>query len=461
MANTQPISKTQVFGIPLLLLCAANFIDGMDVSTISVALPAIQAGLNISPTLSQWAISAYVLGFGGFLLLGGRVADLFGHRRVFMLSLFVFSMASLAGAFAGDGAALIATRLIKGIAAAFTTPAAVALLLASYREGAERAKALGIFAATSATGFVLGMLLGGAVTTLSWRLTMAMGAPVTLLVLALTPFFFPGDKLARGQKEKFDWVGAFTITTSLVSFVFGVTNAADHGWSDSTTLGALATAFILMVIFLFVENKHENPMVPLAIFRRIKLTNALIAVALFQGAYIGFQFIATLYYQQSVRWSAFTTGFAFVLIGVFVMVLSSRFSVLAQKRGATKLIVVGMGLQALAYAFWVFANGHLSPGILAALVQIPLGLGYAMVFPSVQIAALGDIEDDKTGLATGLFFSAFQIGGGVVLGLTSTIFSSASNAGGNPYFWGGAFSIILALLTALIATLGPKGSKAI
>ncbi|MCW5235658.1 MFS transporter [Verminephrobacter eiseniae] len=456
--NTVP--GKSIVGIPLLLLCAANFIDGMDVSTIGVTLPAIQKGLNISPTLSQWAVSAYVLGFGGFLLLGGRVADIFGHRRVFISALLVFTLASIAGGFVTDGPTLIATRLIKGIAAAFTTPAAVALLLSSYSDSVDRAKALGIFASTSATGFVLGMLLGGAITTLNWRLTMAMGAPVTLLVLLMTPFFFPVDKLRTGQNERFDWIGASTITAGLVSFVFGVTNAADHGWSDSMAWGPIVASLVLMIVFFVVEKKHEAPMVPLSIFRRAKLSNALMTVAIFQGAYIGFQFVATLYYQQSVGWSAFSTGFAFVLIGMFVMFLSPRFSAMAQKRGATGLIALGMALQVVAYTFWTLANGHLSPVVLAFLVQIPLGLGYAMVFPSVQIAALGDIEEDKAGLATGLFFSAFQIGGGVILGLTSSIFGTSSHHGWNPYLWGSAFSAVLALLTILVAASGPRRKSA-
>jgi len=446
--------KKSVIGIPLLLLCAANFIDGMDVSTIGVTLPAIQNGLNISPTLSQWAVSAYVLGFGGFLLLGGRVADIFGHRRVFISALLVFTLASVAGSFVTDGSTLIAIRLIKGIAAAFTTPAAVALLLSSYKDSLDRAKALGIFASTSATGFVLGMLLGGAITTVNWRLTMAMGAPVTLLVLVMTPFFFPVDKLRTERSQRFDWIGASTVTAGLVSFVFGVTNAADHGWLDIMAWGPIVASLVLMITFLVVEKKHAAPMVPLSIFRRVKLTRALITVAIFQGAYIGFQFVATLYYQQSVGWSPFATGFTFVLIGVFVMLLSPRFSAMAQKRGATGLISLGMALQVVAYTFWTLGNGHLSPVILAFLVQIPLGLGYAMVFPSVQIAALGDIEEDKTGLASGLFFSAFQIGGGIVLGLTSSVFGTSSHYGGNPYLWGSAFSAVLALITVLVAASG-------
>src|SRR3954469_12942092 len=198
--------------LALLLLCAANFLDAMDVSTIGVALPAIQDALGLPPTALQWAVSAYVLGYGGFLLLGGKVADIFGHRRVFLWSLAIFAVASIAGGFVDSGPTLIAARLIKGIAAAFTAPAALALLLSVFGEGTARAKALGVFASTGATGFVLGMVLGGAATIFSWRATLVMGAPVAILTLLLAPLALPADPKRTGPRPTFDWAGALTIT---------------------------------------------------------------------------------------------------------------------------------------------------------------------------------------------------------------------------------------------------------
>lgn len=451
-----PSLGNKVWGIALLLLCIASFIDGMDVSTIAVSLPAIQNELGISPTTSQWAVSAYVLGFGGFLLLGGRVADTFGHKRVFILSLLTFTIASIAGAFVVDGQSLIAARLIKGISAAFTTPSAVALLVSFYENEEKRAKALGIFASTSAAGFVLGMLLGGAVTTISWRLTMAMGAPITAIVLIMSMFVFPQDKATKPNDMGFDWIGAITITLGLVAFVFGITNAVDHGWSNQITLFSLIASIVLIVIFVIAEKTQKNPMLPLSIFRRKKLTFALITVLIFQGSYIGFQFVASLYYQQVMKWNAFQTGLAFVLIGMFVMFLAPKFSSMAQKYGAKNLIVIGMALQSIAYVFWAISSNVMDATLLAALVQIPLGIGYAMVFPSVQIAALGDIEQENAGLASGLFFSAFQIGGGIILGLTASIFSKVLLDGGNPYLAGSLFSAALAILTIVIVFLGVR-----
>ncbi|MDL2408005.1 MFS transporter [Rhizobium calliandrae] len=447
-------------GLALLLLCAANFLDAMDVSTIGVALPAIQTELGIQATSLQWAVSAYVLGYGGFLLLGGRVADLFGHRRVFLWSLGIFAAASIAGGFVDSAPTLICARLIKGIAAAFTAPAALALLLSVFGEGKARAKALGVFSSTGAAGFVLGMVLGGAATIISWRATLVMGAPVAILALLIAPIVLPSDHERTGPRPHFDWAGALTITPGLLLFVFGITNAAAAGWQAFPTWGALIAALVLIVLFLLVESRHKDPMVPLAIFRRAKLSHANAIAALFQGAYVGFQFIATLYYQNVVGWSAFATGFSFAFGGVCVMFLAPRFAAIGQSRGTTGLMTLGVGLQAISYIFWVLSVGNINPILLVAISQILLGVGYAMTYPSVQVAALSDVEDDKSGLASGLLFASFQIGGGIVLAAASAIFGAAPSVGWNPYIAGTAFVAILAAAITLLAAVGPRTSTA-
>jgi predicted MFS family arabinose efflux permease len=351
---------------------------------------------------------------------------------------------------------LIAARLVKGIAAAFTAPAALALLLSVFGEGEARAKALGVFASTGATGFVLGMVLGGAATVFSWRATLVMGAPVAVLALAVAFFALPGDVRRTGPRAKFDWAGALTITPGLLLFVFGITNAAAEGWQTFATWGALVSALVLILLFLAVEAKHAEPMVPLSMFRRAKLSHANAIAALFQGAYVGFQFIATLYYQNVFGWSAFVTGFCFAFGGVAVMFLAPRFATIAQNRGATGLMTLGVALQGASYIFWVTALGHVNPFLLVALSQIPLGIGYAMTYPSVQVAALSDVEDDKSGLASGLLFAAFQIGGGIVLAATSAIFGASGRFGWDPYVAAITFVSLLAILITLLAALGPR-----
>ncbi len=447
-------------GLALLLLCAANFLDAMDVSTIGVALPAIQKELGMQATSLQWAVSAYVLGYGGFLLLGGRVADLFGHRRVFLWSLAVFAAASIAGGFVDSAPTLIAARLIKGIAAAFTAPAALALLLSVFGEGNARAKALGVFSSTGAAGFVLGMVLGGAATIISWRATLVMGAPVAILALIVAPFVLPADHQRSSPSARFDWAGAITITPGLLLFVFGVTNAAADGWQAFATWGSLLAALVLILLFLLVESRHADPMVPLAMFRRAKLSHANAIAALFQGAYVGFQFIATLYYQTVVGWSAFATGFAFAVGGVCVMFLAPRFATIGQARGTTLLMTFGVGLQAISYLFWVLSAGQIDTIVLVAISQLLLGVGYAMTYPSIQVAALSDIEEDKSGLASGMLFASFQIGGGIILAAASAVFSAAPGYGWNPYIAGIGFVTILAAAITLLAAVGPRSSAA-
>ncbi|TXH81204.1 MAG: MFS transporter [Rhizobium sp.] len=447
-------------GLALLLLCAANFLDAMDVSTIGVALPAIQKELGMQATSLQWAVSAYVLGYGGFLLLGGRVADLFGHRRVFLWSLGIFAAASIAGGFVDSAPTLIAARLIKGIAAAFTAPAALALLLSVFGEGNARAKALGVFSSTGAAGFVLGMVLGGAATLISWRATLVMGAPVAILALIVAPLVLPADHKRSGPRARFDWAGALTITPGLLLFVFGVTNAAADGWQAFATWGSLLAALILIVLFLVVESRHHDPMVPLAMFRRAKLSHANAIAALFQGAYVGFQFIATLYYQTVVGWSAFATGFAFALGGVCVMFLAPRFATIGQNRGTTLLMTFGVGLQAISYLFWALSAGQIDTILLVAISQLLLGVGYAMTYPSIQVAALSDVEEDKSGLASGMLFASFQIGGGIILAAASAVFSAAPSFGWNPYIAGIGFVTILAAAITLLAAVGPRSSTA-
>jgi MFS family permease len=414
-------------GLALLLLCAANFLDAMDVSTIGVALPAIQAELGMPATSLQWAVSAYVLGYGGFLLLGGRVADVFGHRRVFLWSLGIFAAASIAGGFVDSGPTLIAARLVKGIAAAFTAPAALALLLSVFGEGEKRAKALGVFASTGATGFVLGMVLGGAATLISWRATLVMGAPVAILALIVAPFVLPADRRQGGPRQHFDWAGALTITPGLLLFVFGITNAAAAGWDAFLTWGSLVASVALIALFLLVESRHADPMVPLSIFRRPRLSHANAIAALFQG-------------------------------GVAVMFLAPRFAAVAQNRGTTGLMALGVALQASSYILWVALVGRVDPVVLAALNQVPLGIGYAMTYPSIQVAALSDVEEDKSGLASGLLFAAFQIGGGIVLAAASAVFAAAPQFGWDPYVGGIVFVALLAVLITLVAAAGPRRS---
>jgi len=441
-------------GLALLLLCTANFLDAMDVSTIGVALPRIQADLGIGATTLQWAVSAYVLGYGGFLILGGKVADRFGHRRVFLLSLFLFGVASIAGALADGAATLVVARLVKGIAAAFTAPAALALLMSVVHEEKARARALGVFISTGGAGFILGMLVGGLVTTVSWRLTMVIGAPFAFLTLLLAPLALPKDHGTTVARRAFDYLGALTITLALLLLVGGVSNASAAGWADVWTWGTLALAAAMLVAFVAVEARHPEPMVPLAMFRNAQFTRALIVAFLFQGAYMGFQFVVTLYYQDVLQWSAFETGASLAICGVFVLTLAPRFAVLAQRVGPARVIAGGVALQGASYALWVLARGALDPLVVIGAVQLLFGLGYAMAFPAVQVAALADVREGSAGLASAMLFSSFQIGNGVILAVTAAIFGTARTLHADPYDASVLFSAILCGVVAVFTLLG-------
>lgn len=307
-------------------------------------------------------------------------------------------------------------------------------------------------------GYVLGMVVGGVATIFTWRATLVMGAPVAIITLLLAPMILPPDKKRSGPRPDFDWLGAITITPGLLLFVFGITNAAAEGWTASTTWGSLLVAAILIIAFVVIEANHSVPMVPLSIFRRTKLTHANIVAGLFQGVYVGFQFVATLYYQNVLKWSALSTGLVFVFCGVSVMVLAPRFAVLAQKH-STRLMVLGTALLTLGYVVWVSGLGPVDPILLTALTQVPIGLGYAMTYPAVQVAALDDVGDNESGLASGLLFAAFQIGGGVVLAFAASVLAIAPGAGWDTYVAGSAFVAVLSVATLFVAALGPRSRR--
>jgi hypothetical protein len=285
-----------------------------------------------------------------------------------------------------------------------------------------------------------------------------MGAPVAILTLLMAPFVLPADKKRSGPRPSFDWLGAITITPGLLLFVFGITNSAAEGWTAGATWGALLAAAVLILMFILIEANHSVPMVPLSIFRRTKLTHAYIVAGLFQGVYVGFQFVTTLYYQNVLGWSALSTGFVFVFCGVSVMVLAPRFAVLAQKR-STVLMVLGTGLLTLGYVIWVLGLGRVDPILLTALSQLPIGLGYAMTYPAVQIAALGDVGESESGLASGLLFASFQIGGGVVLAFTASVLAAAPASGWETYVAGSAFVAALGVGTTLVSAIGPRARR--
>ncbi len=415
----------------LLVLCGALFLDALDVSMVGVALPSIRSDLGLSTSSLQWVVSAYVLGYGGFLLLGGRAADLLGRRRVFLISLGVFVVASLLGGFAHDGTLLIATRFIKGMSAAFTAPAGLSIITTTFKEGPARNKALSVYTATGATGFSLGLVIGGLLTEAGWRWVFFLPAPVALIALIAGIKLVPTSERAP-RVGGFDAMGAVTITAAMLLLVYTLVNAPNAGWASAQTLVSFVGAAAFLAAFVWREQRTPAPLVRLGILRSAALVRAnLAAMALF-GSWIGFQFIATLYMQQLRGWSSLDTGLAIFPAGLLVALFSTRIAPLVMRFGVTRLILAG--LVSIVAGYLLFLPVGLESGYLTSLLPTFLlaGLGFALAFGPLNIAATSGVAAEEQGLAGGLLNTSFQFGGALALAVTTAVINANTGDGGSP-----------------------------
>jgi MFS family permease len=407
------------------ILCGALFLDAMDVSSVNVALPTIGSHLRMSASTLQWVVSGYVLGYGGFLLLGGRAADLLGRRRVFLTALAVFALASALGGVANDGTLLVATRFVKGLAAAFTVPTGLSILTTTFSEGAARNKALGAYAATAAAGFSLGLVLGGLLSELGWRYVFLVPAPITfVLVLAGLKVLQVGNEPSLGHRH-YDVLGALTVTGSTLALVYSVVEAPTRGWLDGRTVGGLALSAALLVAFVVVESRSPHPLVRLGILRIRTLVSADVAAMLYFGSYLGFQFLATLYVQFVAGWSPINTALAFLPSGMFLPILGSQAERLIGRFGTARLIAAGLTAFAIGYALFLRENSHhLAYATMLLPSMIVVGLGWGLGFPALNVQATTGVADAEQGLAAGLFNTTFQIGGAVLVAVVSALITS-------------------------------------
>ncbi|HEV8151344.1 MAG TPA: MFS transporter, partial [Solirubrobacteraceae bacterium] len=326
-----------VWGL-LAVLCGVLFLDGLDVSMVGMALPSIESDLGLTTSQLQWIVSGYVLGYGGFLLLGGRAADLLGRRRVLLVALAVFAVASLLGGLVNDGTLLVATRFLKGVAAAFTAPAGLSIITTRFAEGPERNRALSIYTATGASGFSFGLVFGGLLTELGWRWTFLLPVPVALGLLAAAPRLLPRDAARPASRRSFDLPGAATLTTGMLLLVHTIVEAPDRGWGSAATVAAFALAAALLAAFAMIERRTQAPLVRLGILRSGSLLRANAGAAALFGAYIGFQFVTTLYLQTMNGLSALETALAFLPAGLLVAVGSTRIGPLVDRDGTAPMI---------------------------------------------------------------------------------------------------------------------------
>jgi EmrB/QacA subfamily drug resistance transporter len=422
--------STRAWGM-LLVLCGALFLDAMDISMIGVALPSIREDLGLSTSSLQWVVSAYVLGYGGFLLLGGRAADLLGRRNVFLIALGVFVVASALGGLVDDGSLLIATRFTKGVSAAFTAPAGLSIITTSFAEGATRNKAIAIYTATGATGFSLGLVFGGLLTEIGWRWVFFLPVPVALATLVAGVWLVPRDPRVARLSRSFDLAGAVTLTTAMLLLVFTVVEAPDAGWSSVRTIASFAVVAVILAAFVSVERRTAAPLVRLGILRSAPLVQANLAAMMLLGGWFGFQFIATLYMQQLRGWSPLETGLAIFPGGLLVAVLAPRIAPLVLRFGVRRLVTAGLASTAIGYALFLPIGLHSSYAAAILPTMIFAGFGFALAYGPLNIAATNGVAAHEQGLASGLVNTSFQFGGALVLAVATAVNNANTVADGS------------------------------
>ena len=405
----------------LAILVTAFFMVILDASIVIVGLPTIQADLGFNEQDLQWVLSAYALTFGGLLLLGGRAADLLGRKRMFMIGTALFTLASLACGLAWSDTSLIGFRAFQGVAAAIMTPTALSILMVTFREGAERNKALGIWGSLGGVGATAGWLIGGPLTDgLGWEWLFFINIPVGIAVLALAPGLL-SESRDTGRVRNFDVPGAITITAALAALVYAVVEAPDAGWGSAQTIGILAGALVLIGIFVAIESRAEAPLLPLSILKNRTLVGGN-ATMLFLGmGAFGAPFILTLYAQQVLGYSAVRFGLTSLIFPVMAAVGSITGQAIVTKSGPRPIAVGGMTLAVIGAVVWSFVsvNGTYFADIFFGLFFFGLGLG--ATFVACSIAALTGVREQDAGLASGLNNTAFQIGGALGVAILSTI----------------------------------------
>ena len=405
----------------LVVLCGVLFLDGLDVSMVGVALPSIRDDLDLSPSQLQWVVSGYVLGYGGLLLLGGRTADLLGRRRTLLGALSVFLLASAVGATVSDGTLIVVTRFLKGASAAFTAPASLSIITTTFPEGPARNRALSIYTACGASGFSLGLVLGGLLTEAGWRFTFLLPVPIAAAILLALPRFLPDDTPEPGQRRSYDFPGAIAITAGMLLLVRTVVRAPDVGWGSSETLISMFVAVVLLVAFVGIELNTREPLVRLGILKSGPLARANLTAAVVFGCYVSFQFVGTLYLQSLLGWSPIETALGFLPAGLIVAFGSPRVGPLADRYGTERVMAVGLIAFVIGYALILRIEETLTYATVFLPTMVLIGIGFALCFPMLNIQATAGIANEEQGVASGLVQTSFQVGGAIVLAVITAI----------------------------------------
>jgi EmrB/QacA subfamily drug resistance transporter len=461
--------------VALLILCLGDLMIVLDVTIVGVALPSIRADLGFSETSLAWVVNAYLITFGGFLLLGGRLGDLFGHRRLFTLGIALFTAASAVCGLASSQAMLVAARAVQGVGGAVVSAVALSLMMTLFTEPAERARAMGIFGFVASGGGSLGVLLGGVLTdALDWHWIFLVNVPVGVLVVVLTLIVISGARVETSS-QRLDLAGAVTVTASLMIAVYAIVNGNEVGWLTGRTLGLLAASAVLLAIFLVIEAKVRSPLVPLRLFRLRNIAVANTVGVLWAGAMFAWFFLTALYLQLVLGYSPLQVGLAFLpgnlVMGAMSIGLSAKLVLRFGIRPplTAGLLFASVGLLLLARAP---VDGNFATDVLPSMIL--LGLGAGMAFNPVLLAAMSDVEPREAGLASGVVNTSFMMGGALGLAVLASLAASRTDAlladgesqaaaltgGYHVAFLAGAlFASVAAALGALLRARTPQPSE--
>ncbi len=449
--------------VVLVLICLAQFMVILDATIVNVALPSIQKDLHLSEGSLQWLVNAYTLVFGGFLLLGGRLGDLLGRKRVFLVGLVIFTGASLLEGLASSESMLVASRALQGLGAALISPAALSIISTTFAEGAERAKALAVWAAIAIGGSAVGLILGGVLTQyFSWPWIFFVNVPVGIAAFLLSLRLIPESRDVL-EHRSYDLAGAATVTGGLMALVYAIVDAQSAGWTSAKTLRFFALAVVLLAGFVAVELRTTAPLVRLSIFRIRSLLTANITMFLAMSGMFAMFFFNTLYIQEVLGYGPLKAGLAFLPFTAGVMISAGLASQLAPRLGVRPVAATGMLLAAtgLALLTQLPVHGSYATNVLPAILLSSLGIG--AVFMPLTLMATTGLDDDDQGLASGLFNTSQQIGGALGLAALSTLAASkTSSAGGSPthalvvgFHWAFAAAalVMIAALAVMVALL--------
>lgn len=450
LASTDRMTR-RAWGV-LLVLGGAIFLEAIDGSMMGVALPSIRAGLGLSTAELQWVVSAYVLGYGGFVLLGGRAADLLGRRRMFLVWLVVFIAFSGLGGLATEWWMLIVARFVTGVAAAFMTPAGLSIITTTFAEGRQRNKALLIYAGAAASGFALGLVVSGLLTAIGWRWVFFAPVLMATVILVFAVRLTPREARMERQVDGFDLTGASILTTAMLVLVFAIVRLPDV--ASEWTIGALASGIVLLGVFVAVERRSATPLLRLGILRSAALVRANVGAMLLLGSFVGFQFIVVLYLQELRGWSPIETGLALLAVGIDTVLGPALTPWLVNRFGVHRVAVAGLVLAVAAYvlflpigADWTYAAMVPSLGV--------LGVAVALAFGPLTIAATGGVAEEEQGLASGILTMSFQFGAALGLAVVTAVIVAVTGSDASPaaQLEGFHAALVVPLVAAILAVI--------